>query len=137
MKRVRPCQRLDRRQLGHLDRHFAPVLAHGEFFGKQGVDGFDGADFAAFEAAQGARGIFRQTRLVLTRSTTEEALIASPPGCEAVADGRIEVQRATHGVAAGARQVAGSGLPCRRSAEAGELAMRRIASGLGLRAGHG
>lgn len=56
-------ERLDRRQFGHLDRHFsAAVFAHREFFGEQGVDGLDGADFAAFDALPGDIKDFQRAR---------------------------------------------------------------------------
>lgn len=57
---------------------------------------------------------------------TEEALIARSPGRQAAADGRVEVQRATHGVVAGARQGNLLGIALPTLAEAGALAMRRV-----------
>ena len=45
---------LDRRELGHLKRHFdAAVLAQRQFLGEQGVNGLDGGDLAALDAAHG------------------------------------------------------------------------------------
>ena len=78
---------LDRRELGHLDRHFdAAVLAEGELFGEQAsiasmaVISPRSMPRRVTSRISSARGIFRPTRLVLTRSMTEEALIGRLPG---------------------------------------------------------
>ena len=52
-----------------------------------------------------ARGIFKATRVVLTRSMTEGALIVRLPRVrETAADGGVEVERATNDAVAGADQ---------------------------------
>jgi hypothetical protein len=68
-------ERLDRRQLGHLYRHFnAAVFADRELFGEQGVDGFDGADFAAFDAAKSYIKDFQRARHLQADETRLDAL---------------------------------------------------------------
>jgi hypothetical protein len=67
-------ERLDRRQLGHLYRHFnAAVFADRELFGEQGVDGFDGADFAAFDAAKSYIKDFQRARHLQAKKNLEIA----------------------------------------------------------------
>ncbi len=60
---VEASERLDRGELGHLNRHLdAPILAHRQFLDEQRVYGFESADLAPLDAAYGHVEDFQRAR---------------------------------------------------------------------------
>ena len=124
---------LDRREPGHLERHFdAAVLAQGQLLGEQGVDGLDGADLAALDAAHDDVEDFERARHLQADEVALDALddggarsSCASAACETAADGVVEVERAAT-TRSPARSGSSGSIALAAAARADGLAMRRI-----------